>query len=34
MSSKYLWNDDDLNAEQDFNKAFQIIIDRYVQKNI
>jgi hypothetical protein len=34
MSTKYLWNDQDLIAEKDFDKAFQMINQKYVQDKI
>jgi len=32
MSTKYNWNNEELIAEQDFNKAFSLISELYVQK--
>lgn len=32
MSNKYLWKDEEVEAEEDFNKAFKMISERYVQE--
>lgn len=32
MSTKYNWDNEELIAEQDFNKAFSLISELYVQK--
>lgn len=34
MSKKYLWKDETLETEQDLNKAYQIINEKYVTKDI
>ena len=33
MSTKYNWDNPELSAEEDFNKAFSLIAEQYVQKN-
>lgn len=33
MSTKYNWDNPELIAEEDFNKAFSLIAEQYVQKN-
>ena len=32
MSTKYNWDNEELNAEKDINKAFSLISELYVQK--
>jgi hypothetical protein len=32
MSTKYNWDNPELIAEEDFNKAFSLIAEQYVQK--